>query len=171
MRAGHGSQKRDWSGDERDGMNETICPTDFRQAGQIIDDELNRHLVNPLGDGVRLHALLDACHSGTGMDLRHVTKLDKRTGVIRWKDEGATRCGPPPRPRAACICPPSEYHQRVACAVYDPSSAAPGGCVCWRSGGRLSGAPTWCAVHLCTRTDGRVCVSMCGCCAGGAWGC
>lgn len=96
MRAGHGSQKRDWSGDERDGMNETICPTDFRQAGQIIDDELNRHLVNPLGDGVRLHALLDACHSGTGMDLRHVTKLDKRTGVIRWKDEGATRCGPPP---------------------------------------------------------------------------
>eukprot|EP00892_Ulva_mutabilis_P001307 jgi/Ulvmu1/11177/UM072_0013.1 len=89
--SGHGSQKRDWSGDERDGMNETICPTDFRQAGQIVDDELNKHLVNPLGHGVRLHALLDACHSGTGMDLRHVTKLDKRSGAIRWRDEGNTR--------------------------------------------------------------------------------
>lgn len=92
---GHGSQKRDYSGDERDGMNETICPTDFERAGQIIDDELNKHLVNPLPAGVRLHALLDACHSGTGMDLRHVTKLDKRSGQIRWKDEGATRHAPP----------------------------------------------------------------------------
>lgn len=92
MHAGHGSQKRDWSGDESDGMNETICPSDFNSAGQIIDDELNKRLVNPLGRGVRLHALLDACHSGTGMDLMHITKVDKRSGAIRWKTEGRTRC-------------------------------------------------------------------------------
>jgi hypothetical protein len=29
MHTGHGSQKRDFSGDEKDGMNETLCPTDF----------------------------------------------------------------------------------------------------------------------------------------------
>ena len=30
--AGHGSQTKDWSGDERDGMNETLCPCDFKQV-------------------------------------------------------------------------------------------------------------------------------------------
>jgi hypothetical protein len=29
-------------------MNETLCPLDFRSAGEIVDDELNRLLVNPL---------------------------------------------------------------------------------------------------------------------------
>jgi hypothetical protein len=46
--AGHGSQQRDYSGEETDGLNETLCPLDFRQAGEIVDDELNRWLVNPL---------------------------------------------------------------------------------------------------------------------------
>jgi hypothetical protein len=31
-RAGHGSQTTDWSGDEDDGYNETICPCDFQQV-------------------------------------------------------------------------------------------------------------------------------------------
>jgi hypothetical protein len=39
--SGHGASTRDWSGDEIDGMNETLCPCDFRQAGQIVDDEIN----------------------------------------------------------------------------------------------------------------------------------
>ena len=91
--AGHGSQKRDYSGDERDGMNETLVPTDHNQAGQLVDDELNKRLVNPLPPGVLLHALLDACHSGTGLDLPYVTKMDKRTGHLFWESEGPTRCG------------------------------------------------------------------------------
>ena len=28
--SGHGSQERDYTGDELDGMNETLCPMDFR---------------------------------------------------------------------------------------------------------------------------------------------
>ena len=50
--AGHGSQSRDASGDEADGMNETLCPTDFQQAGQIIDDEINQALINLVPQGV-----------------------------------------------------------------------------------------------------------------------
>jgi hypothetical protein len=92
--AGHGSQKRDWSGDERDGMNETILPTDFQSAGQIVDDELNERLVNHLPRGVRLHALLDACHSGTGLDLPYIVALDMRTNQMNWKSEGRTRSAP-----------------------------------------------------------------------------
>ena len=30
--AGHGSQTADWTGEEDDGMNETICPCDFQQV-------------------------------------------------------------------------------------------------------------------------------------------
>ena len=46
--AGHGSQCRDYTGEESDGMNETLCPCDFKSAGEIVDDEINRYLVNPL---------------------------------------------------------------------------------------------------------------------------
>lgn len=34
--SGHGSQQYDRNGDEEDGYDETICPTDFRRAGQIV---------------------------------------------------------------------------------------------------------------------------------------
>ena len=32
----------------------------WAQAGQIVDDDLNRLLVNPLPPGVRLHAIIGA---------------------------------------------------------------------------------------------------------------
>lgn len=82
--SGHGSQKRDPSGDESDGLNETILPTDYRTAGQLDDDRINELLVNPLGQGVVLHAVIDACHSGTAMDLPFYTKMNKNTGQISW---------------------------------------------------------------------------------------
>ncbi len=43
----------------------------YTQAGMIIDDEINVLLVNPLPPNVRLHAVIDACHSGTAMDLEY----------------------------------------------------------------------------------------------------
>ena len=50
---------------EADGYDETILPMDFKTSGQIIDDEINSYIVNPLPTGARLHAIVDACHSGT----------------------------------------------------------------------------------------------------------
>ena len=67
--AGHGGSKRDTSGDEADGMDETILPLDFQRAGEILDDELHAILVRPLVRGVRLTAIFDSCHSGSVMDL------------------------------------------------------------------------------------------------------
>jgi Caspase domain len=52
------SAAADWTGDEDDGYNETILPCDFKQAGQIVDDELNQYLANPLPPGVRLTAII-----------------------------------------------------------------------------------------------------------------
>lgn len=61
-------------------MDETILPCDHERVGHIRDNELNRALVNPLGPGVVLHAVIDACHSGTMLDLNHVTHY--QVGVI-----------------------------------------------------------------------------------------
>ena len=64
----------------------TLSDTDARvQAGMIVDDELNRLLVNPLPPGVRLHAIVDACHSGTVLDLEHRCKV--KSNGIHWKME------------------------------------------------------------------------------------
>lgn len=66
--SGHGSQVPDKTGFEKDGLNETILPTDYKK-GQIKDDQLWEHLVYPLPEGVKLTAVMDCCHSGTGLDL------------------------------------------------------------------------------------------------------
>lgn len=67
--SGHGGQVKDTSGDEDDGLDETLIPMDWRKAGHIVDDECYDIMVRPLPAGVRLTAVLDACHSGTGLDL------------------------------------------------------------------------------------------------------
>lgn len=67
--SGHGGQSPDAAGVEEDGMNETILPVDVKKAGMITDDEINRILVQTLPQGVRVTALMDSCHSGTGLDL------------------------------------------------------------------------------------------------------
>lgn len=66
--SGHGSQVLDKNGDEVDGYDETILPVDFKTAGHIVDDELY-DIVRRVSRGARLTVLLDACHSGTGLDL------------------------------------------------------------------------------------------------------
>lgn len=75
--SGHGSQKKNYTGDEIDGYDETLCPTDFRTQGMIVDDEINATIVRPLPRGVQLHAIIDACHSGTVLDLPYLCRMDR----------------------------------------------------------------------------------------------
>ncbi|KAL8209540.1 hypothetical protein R6Q57_006272 [Mikania cordata] len=94
--SGHGLWRADFFDDEIDGFNESICPLDFRTEGLIIDNEINDTIVRPLKNGVKLHAIIDACHSGTILDLPHVhiTKenhwLDNRSpsGVYKGTSGG-----------------------------------------------------------------------------------
>ena len=75
--SGHGAQQRNYNGDEVDGFDETLCPLDFETQGMIVDDEINTALVRPLPHGVKLHALIDACHSGTALDLPYLCRMDR----------------------------------------------------------------------------------------------
>ncbi|KAJ6764337.1 METACASPASE-1-LIKE [Salix koriyanagi] len=83
--SGHGSQQKDYNGDELDGYDETLCPTDFETEGMIVDDEINAVIVKPLPHGVKLHAIIDACHSGTVLDLPFLCRMD-RSGKYEWED-------------------------------------------------------------------------------------
>ncbi|KAL2222669.1 caspase domain-containing protein [Thermoascus aurantiacus ATCC 26904] len=70
--SGHGGRTPDLDGDEDDGFDDVIYPVDYRVAGHIVDDEMHAILVRPLRPGVRLTAIMDACHSGTALDLPYV---------------------------------------------------------------------------------------------------
>lgn len=51
--SGHGGQTLDQDGDEADGLDEFICPVDYKSAGNIVDDELKSLLTKLLPRGVR----------------------------------------------------------------------------------------------------------------------
>ncbi|CAD6576300.1 MAG: Ca(2+)-dependent cysteine protease [Cyphobasidiales sp. Tagirdzhanova-0007] len=70
--SGHGGQVVDLNGDEDDGYDETIYPIDFKQSGQIIDDDMHAIMIRPLPPGCRLTAIFDSCHSGSALDLPYI---------------------------------------------------------------------------------------------------
>ncbi|XP_065871395.1 metacaspase-1-like [Euphorbia lathyris] len=80
--SGHGLRQPDFNNDERDGFDETICPVDFVEQGMILDNDINSTIVWPLPKGVTLHAIVDACHSGTILDLVYIYNRHKKT----WED-------------------------------------------------------------------------------------
>jgi hypothetical protein len=74
--SGHGSQQINYNGEELDGYDETLIPMDFQTAGPIVDDDINSTIVRPLPVGVTLHAIVDACHSGTVLDLPYLYRYN-----------------------------------------------------------------------------------------------
>jgi len=64
--SGHGGQLPDLNGDEKDKKDECIFADDL---SPIRDDDLRKVLVDTLPKDAVLVALLDCCHSGTGLDL------------------------------------------------------------------------------------------------------
>lgn len=75
--SGHGTQQICYDGDEVDGLDEAICPLDFEAQGKLVDNEINETIVRPLPKGAKLHAIIDACHSGTVLDLPFVCKMNR----------------------------------------------------------------------------------------------
>ncbi|XP_025014335.2 metacaspase-1 isoform X2 [Ricinus communis] len=76
--SGHGLRQPDFDGDELDGFDETICPVDFMEAGMIFDNEIFLTIVQPLPKDAKLHAIVDACHSGSILDLSFVYNRERK---------------------------------------------------------------------------------------------
>lgn len=62
--SGHGSNVPDDNGDESDGRDEILCPTDLDWDDPFRDDWL-RTTFDGLRAGVSFTAIMDCCHSGT----------------------------------------------------------------------------------------------------------
>ncbi len=69
--SGHGVLVRDSNRDEESGYDSCIAPLDYARSGVISDDFIRSNLVSRVPRGVKLYVVLDACHSGTGCDLRY----------------------------------------------------------------------------------------------------
>ncbi|MCG3142946.1 MAG: hypothetical protein HONDAALG_00249 [Gammaproteobacteria bacterium] len=62
--SGHGANVPDADGDEADGRDEILCPTDLDWKAPLTDDWLRRTF-DRLRKGVSLTVIMDCCHSGT----------------------------------------------------------------------------------------------------------
>ncbi|KAG8063180.1 hypothetical protein GUJ93_ZPchr0003g17637 [Zizania palustris] len=84
--SGQGVQVEDEDGDEMDGYDEAICPMDSFQQGPILDDEINEAIVRPLVHGAKLHAVVDAEHSSTVLDLPFLCRISRKGTNWQWED-------------------------------------------------------------------------------------
>ena len=76
--SGHGSYTWNFGGDkEQDSKDEALVPLDYNISGLITDDILNKNLVKKLPSDGKLFSIIDACHSGTSLDLPYVYRIDK----------------------------------------------------------------------------------------------
>ena len=84
--SGHGCQIRDSSGDEEDGLDECIVPTDYKRSG-VIKDDVIKNVLKSFHPNTNIMMFFDCCHSGTICDLpyRYSEKKDSlfRKSTIR----------------------------------------------------------------------------------------
>lgn len=69
--SGHGILSYDLNRDEESGRDTCLAPLDFKRRGFISDDVIRSNLVQRVPRGAKMYVILDACHSGTGCDLRY----------------------------------------------------------------------------------------------------
>lgn len=68
--SGHGGQVRDKNGDETSGLDGCIYGVNNGVMEEITDDDLRSELAIKIPAGSKCFVILDACHSGTAVDLR-----------------------------------------------------------------------------------------------------
>jgi hypothetical protein len=66
--SGHGVSVPDRNGDELDGKDECICPSDYQTAG-IISDDILKSIFSKFYKSTKITVLMDCCHSGSILDL------------------------------------------------------------------------------------------------------
>jgi hypothetical protein len=75
--SGHGSHQKDANGDESDGYDEGLVPSDYETRGLLLDDFLNR-IMEQFNPKTRVLFITDCCHSGSILDLRYTWNENKQ---------------------------------------------------------------------------------------------
>lgn len=87
--SGHGAWVMDKNSDEDDFKDECLVPIDYKRAGMFYDDDIRDVLEKYMKPNTRLFVIVDACHSGTMLDLKHcLTGYDSKvsaTGKVSAK--------------------------------------------------------------------------------------
>lgn len=83
--SGHGSYLPNIYGNEKDKQDEALVPIDYAQSGLIRDDQLYNIFVSQLPTDCNVFCIVDACHSGTALDLPYVYRID--TGIETHRTE------------------------------------------------------------------------------------
>ncbi|KAK2604081.1 hypothetical protein N8I77_007040 [Diaporthe amygdali] len=79
--SGHGGQVKDTDDNRPTGFDDTICPVDFTEHGQMSSEILHRKIVSPMNPRARLTILFDCCHSGSACELPFVFRPDAEGNV------------------------------------------------------------------------------------------
>ncbi|KAK7723483.1 hypothetical protein SLS63_008896 [Diaporthe eres] len=74
--SGHGGQVKDTDDGRPTGFDDTICPVDFAEHGQMSSEILHRKIISPMNPNARLTILFDCCHSGSACELPFVYRPD-----------------------------------------------------------------------------------------------
>jgi len=88
--SGHGSYVSDTNGDEADGYDECLCPSDMQTSGVILDDYLHE-LIDAFNPKTRITIVLDCCHSGTCLDLPFTYKKSNDVPCL-FEEEDESEC-------------------------------------------------------------------------------
>jgi hypothetical protein len=67
--SGHGESAVDASGDEIDGLDEVLIPSDNEKTGAVVTDDVISCLLRQMNLKTRVVCVFDCCHSGTMADL------------------------------------------------------------------------------------------------------
>ncbi|POS69800.1 caspase domain-containing protein [Diaporthe helianthi] len=79
--SGHGGQVKDTDDGRPTGFDDTICPVDFTENGQISSEILHRRVISPMNPNARLTILFDCCHSGSACELPFVYRPDAEGNI------------------------------------------------------------------------------------------
>jgi hypothetical protein len=136
----HGSQVPDADGDERY-LDEVLCPYDCEHE-QIRDDEL-REIFDGVPTGVRLTAILDNCHSGTGTRVAiGAGSMYRRARAIPPQRAGAPEGWTPFGKKASAGRPESSMRELLIAGCEDGESSFDAG-----FDGTFHGAMTYTALR------------------------
>ena len=83
--SGHGSNVINLTGGEADGKDEVIIPLDYPTTKILITDNELHEIFSMLPATCNLFSLIDACNSGTVLDLQYVCRLDNNN-ILSYED-------------------------------------------------------------------------------------